>query len=59
MPKKAWATSRTIADCEIRFSAVEGDLSILKWMVGSLLAISLTTLGSTIAVLFRVIEGIR
>lgn len=50
---KARAASRAIADYESRFSAVEGDLTVLKWMVGSLIAITLMTLGSTIGVLFR------
>lgn len=32
---------------------VEVDLTVLKWMAGSLIAITLMTLGSTIGVLFR------
>lgn len=55
--EKAKAASRAIANYESRFSSVERDLSILKWMVGLLIAITLMTLGSTIGVLFRLSAG--
>ena len=45
--EKARAAARAVASYESRFSRIEMDLSLLKWMVGA-------NIGLTITILFRV-----
>jgi hypothetical protein len=45
--EKARAAARALANYDTRFNRVEGDLTVLKWMVGF-------NLGICVAILFRV-----
>ena len=41
--EQARRAAEVVAGCENRFSRTEGDLTVLKWMVGFNLAISVST----------------
>lgn len=42
-----------------RFSAIEKDLTLLKWMAGGSIPLIVLTLGATMAVLFRLAGNVR